>query len=117
MCLSSAAIAQDDEEEEDHKAEAYVPDDGGTASNTDAARTHVSETRLEQGSQQQLGDRGLPAVAAEDGPGEASSLELSDEQVCSGQGCHQIPQILVQSRRVQPQISHDAVHPVDHAAS
>ena len=60
--------------------EGYYPDDGGTASNIDAAKTHVSETRLEQGSQQQ-GPGGVPADAAEDGPGEASSLQLSDEQV------------------------------------
>ncbi len=77
-------MAQDDEDEDDHEPEGYYPDDGGTASNIDAARTHVSETRLEQGSQQQ--DAGaLPADqmdAKGDGPGEASSPQLSDEQVC-----------------------------------
>ena len=84
VCNSCAAIAQDDEEDEDdYVPEGYYPDDDATASNIDAARTHVSETQLEQGSQQQ--GNGVPPAdqvnAADDGPGEASSPELSDEQV------------------------------------
>jgi len=89
---SGPVMAQDDEDEDDHEPEGYYPDDGGTASNIDAARTHVSKTRLEQGSQQQ--DAGaLPADqmdATGDGPGEASSPELSDEQVCM------LPQVLIE---------------------
>ena len=81
---SSGAIAQDDEDEDedDRVPEGYYPEDGGTASNIDAGKTHVSETRVEQGSQRQ-GDGALPAdevAADEDGPGEASSPQLSDEQ-------------------------------------
>jgi len=87
VCRNRASTAQDDEEEEDCKPEGYFPDHSGTASNNDAARTHVSETRLEHGSQQRLGTGALPAVAVKDEPGEASSPELSDEQVCAGQGC------------------------------
>ena len=81
-------LPQDDEDEDDYVPEGYYPDDGGTASNIDAAKTHISETRLDPGSQQNNG--AMPANeagAAEDGPGEASSPQLSDEQVRSTAAC------------------------------
>ena len=78
---TSETHAQDDEDEDDYLPEEWCPADGGgaAASNIDPGRAHVSETRLESSSRQ--GPAAGKMAAAADDPEEASSPELSDEQV------------------------------------
>ena len=87
MSILSAALTQDDLGVDDSEPEEWCPTDGGgaAASNIDPASEHVSETRLGPGSWNSppasQRTRAAAAAAGADDPQEASSPELSDEQV------------------------------------